>query len=110
MFDFLFKIFIRLLTGIVNAPSHAKCISLKNQKYKTQPTLINLHPNKYAQGLPCYPSGVNLERYIGICNTLNDLSKKVCVPNKTKKLNLSVFNIITGINASKTLTKHILCE
>ena len=110
MFDFLFKIFIRLLTGIVNAPSHAKCISLNNQKCKTQPTLINLHPNKYAQGLPCYPSGVNLERYIGTCNTLNDLSKKVCVPNKTKKLNLSVFNIITGINASKTLTKHILCE
>ena len=30
--------------------------------------------------------------------TLNDLSNKVYVPNKTEDLNLSVFNMITGIN------------
>ena len=41
---------------------------------------------------------------------LNDLSNNVCVPNKTEDLNLSVFNIITGINQLKTLTKHISCE
>ena len=44
------------------------------------------------------------------CNTLNDLSNKVYVPNKTEGLNLSVFNMITGINKSKTLTRHISCE
>ena len=44
------------------------------------------------------------------CNSLSDLSSKVCVPNKTEDLNLSVFNIITGINESKTLTKHISFE
>ena len=32
------------------------------------------------------------------------------LPNKTVDLNLSVFNMITGINESKTLTKHISCE
>ena len=53
---------------------------------------------------------VNLDRYVGSCNTQNDLSNKVCIPNKTKDLNLSVFNMITGINESKTLTKHISCE
>ena len=41
---------------------------------------------------------------------LNDLSIKVCVPNKTEDLYLSVFNMITGINGPKTLTKHISCE
>ena len=41
--------------------------------------------------------------------TLNDLSIKVCVPNKTKDLNLSVFNMITRINEWKALTKHISC-
>ena len=41
------------------------------------------------------------------CNTLNDLSNKVCVPNKTEDLNLSVINMITGKNELKTLTKHI---
>ena len=35
---------------------------------------------------------------------------KLCVPNKTEDLNLSVFNMITGINESKTLTKDISCE
>ena len=27
-------------------------------------------------------------------------------PNKTEDLNLRMFNLITGINESKTLTKH----
>ena len=43
------------------------------------------------------------------CKTLNDLSKRVCAPNKTEDLNLHVFNMITRINESKTLTKHISC-
>ena len=35
---------------------------------------------------------------------------KVCVPIKTEDLNLSVFNMIAGINESKALTKHISCK
>ena len=36
-------------------------------------------------------------------NTLNNLSNKVCVPNKTEELNLRICNMIAGINESKTL-------
>ena len=46
----------------------------------------------------------------GSCNTVNYLSNKICIRNKTEYLNLSVFNRITGINESKTLTKHRSCE
>ena len=46
---------------------------------------------------------------MGSCNTLNDLSNKVCVPNKAEDLNLSVFDMITGINESKMLTNYIIC-
>ena len=53
---------------------------------------------------------VKLDRCTGSFNTLNYLFNKACVPNKTEGLNLSVFNMITGINESKTLTKHISCE
>ena len=49
-------------------------------------------------------------RCLASCNTLTDLSHKVCVFNKTEDLNLSFLNMIAGINESKTLTKHILCE
>ena len=51
-----------------------------------------------------------MARCVGSCNTLNDLSNKVCVLSKTKDLNLSVFNMITGINESKTLTNVNLME
>ena len=61
-----------------------------------QPTLIMLHPNEYSQELlHYYLFTVKLDRCVGSCNTLNDLSNKVCVPNKTKDINLSVFNMIT---------------
>ena len=33
-----------------------------------------------------------------------------CVPNKTEDLNIHVANMITGINGSKALTKHVSCE
>ena len=74
----------------------------------TQPTLINLHPNVYSQEFHYYPFAVKLDRCVGSCNIVNDISNKVCVPNKTEDLNLSVFNIIIRINESKTLAKHIM--
>ena len=46
---------------------------------------------------------VSLDRINGSCHT----SGRICVPNKTEDVNLSVFNMITRINESKPLTKHI---
>ena len=60
----------------------------------TLPTLINLHPNECNQALRDYPLTVNLDRCMGSCNTCNDMSNRVCVPDKTEDLNLSVFNMI----------------
>ena len=69
-----------------------------------------LYPNEYSHEFNYNPISVKLDRCVGSCNTLNDLSNKVCVTNKAEDLNLSVLNMITGINNSKTLTKHISCE
>ena len=104
------KMFIVLWASIVNASNHKKCVSLSNKKCEIQPTLILLHSNEYSQEFHYYPFSVKLDRCAGSCNTLNVLSNKVCVPNETEDLNLSVFNMITGINELKTLTKHISCE
>ena len=92
-----------LLISTVNASDRAKCVPLRNQKFMTQATLINLHLNEYNEEFHHCPFLVKLEKFVGSCNTLNDLSNKVCAPNKTEDLNLSVFNMITGINESKTL-------
>ena len=106
MFGLVKKIFIGLLTRLVNGSNHTKCVWLGNRKCMT---FINLHPNECSQEFHYYPLGVELDRCVGSCNTLNDLSNKVCVPNKTEDLSIRVFNIFTGINEWKTLTKHISC-
>ena len=95
--------FIVLLSSIANASNHTKCVSLSNQKCQIQPSFINLHLNDYSQEFHCYPFLVKLDKCVGSCNTLNDLSNKVYVPNKTEDLNLNLFNMITGITESKTL-------
>ena len=56
-----------------------------------------------------YRFAVKLDKCVGSCNTFNDLSNKVCVPNKTENLNLSMSNMITVMNESKILTKHVSC-
>ena len=106
MFGLIKKMFIVLLTSLVNASNHTKCISLSNQKCMIQPTLINLHPNENTQGLHYYPFVVNLDKCVGNCNTLNDLPNKLCVLYKTEDLNLS----IEHQHELKILAKHISCE
>ena len=88
--------FIVLLTNIVNA---SNAVSLSNQKCEIQPTLINLHFNKYCQVFYYYPYAVKLDRCVGSCN-------KVCILKKIEDSNLSEFNMLTEINESKTFTKH----
>ena len=74
-----------------------------NQKCTIPPNLINLHYNEYSQQLFQYPFAVKLDRCVGSCNTRNDLSNKVYISNKSEDLNLSVLNMIIGINESKSM-------
>ena len=87
MFGLINKIFIGLLTGLVNGSSHTKCVLLSNQKCMIQPTLINIRLNEYSREFHFYPFAVKLDRCAGSCNTLSDLSNKVWIPNKTEDLN-----------------------
>ena len=99
-----------LLISIVNTSNHTKCVLLSNLKCMILPTLIHLHPNEFCQEFHHYPFAIKLDRCVGKCNNLYDLSNKAGVPNKTEDLNLGMFNMVTEINQLKTLTKHISCE
>ena len=70
------KIFVGLLTGLVNKSNHTKCVSLSNQKCEIQPTLTNLHPNEYSQEFHYYPFAVKSDRCAGSCNTINYICEK----------------------------------
>ena len=98
MFGIIKKMFIVLLPSITNASNHTKYVYLRNQKWEIQPTLINLHRHEYSQELHHYLLANKLNICIGSCNTLNNLSDKVCVPNKIEDLNIQVFNMIIEIN------------
>ena len=52
-----------------------------------------------------YPFAIKLDRCLGSFNTLNDFSNKLRAPIKTEDLNLSILNMITGMNQLKTLIK-----
>ena len=66
-------------------------------------TLIDLIPVE----LNYYPFMISLDKFSGICNSVDDISTKICVSSKTKDINIKVFNTITNINESKTMVKHI---
>ena len=58
IFGLIKKIFIGLLTGLVNGSTHTKCVSLIHQKCNIHPTLINLHPNECSQEFHYFPFAV----------------------------------------------------
>ena len=72
MFGLIKKMFIRLLTSLVNGSNHIKCVSLSNQKCIIPPTLINLHPNECSQEFHYYLFTVKLDRCVGSCNTFKE--------------------------------------
>ena len=60
--------------------------------------------------LKYYPFMVNLHKFSGSCNCVDDLSIKTCVPSITKDVNVKVFNMITNRTEVTILVKHISCD
>ena len=85
-------------------------IPLNNQSFMSRPTLIDLNPDEYNQGLCYYPFIVNLDRCHCSFSTFSDPSGKTWVVNKTEDISLNIFNMVKRISESKALTKPILCE
>ena len=85
-----------------------KRVSLNKEQWKTRPALINLNPVE----LNYYPFMISLDECNGSCNFLTKISGRICIPNKTWNVNLSVFNLITKKKkkVSKPLTNHISCK
>ena len=77
MFWLIKKLFIALLSNIVNGSNHTNCISLNNQKCIIEPTLINLHFKKYSQEFYYHPFAGKLDKCVGNYDSLNGLSNKV---------------------------------
>ena len=55
--------FSKPLSVIANTPDHIKYISLNNQQFMAQSTLISLLPNENIEGLRYYTFAVDLDRF-----------------------------------------------
>ena len=74
MFGLIKKMFIELIiiVNIVSTSNHTNCVLLSSQE------------------LCYYPFAVKLDRWVGSCDTLNDLSNKVCVPRDLEKRRMGI--------------------
>ena len=68
--------------------------------------LIDLNPVE----LKYYPFIINLDKCSVSYNSVDESSTKMCVPSKTKDVNVKVFNMITNRNEAKTMVKYISCD
>ena len=95
------QVFIALLSfGVSLATEDVYVI---DKPFMTGPTLIDLSP----VDLNYYLFMIGLDKYNVGCNTVDNLSMKICVPTETKDLNVKVFDKITRVNEVKHMVKHI---
>ena len=64
-----------------------KCVPLNIEPCMIRPTLINLNPAE----LNHYPLVIILDKYYGNCNVADDLYMNICVPSKTKDINVMIY-------------------
>ena len=92
MFGLIKKAFIALmgfsgpLVSMANVFNFTTLISLSNQPWMTKPTLNNLNPYEYNQGLYYYPFMVNLDRSNRSCNNLNGMIHLVKIFQTKQKM------------------------
>ena len=90
-------ILVMVLLGIGGSLA-IKCVSMNNQLCMVRPTRIDMNLNK----IHYYLFIISLDRCNRSFNTAEDPFGSICVLNKMEDVNLKVFNMIKGINGSKT--------
>ena len=81
-------------------------VSVNNQQCMVEQRLINLNLDE----IHYYSFIISMNKCDGTCNTAEDPFGRICVLYKMKDVNMKVFNMIKGINTSKTHAKLISCE
>ena len=71
-----------------------KCLFLNDEPCMARPILIDMNPVQ----LKCYLFIISLNKWTGSSDVL---SPKICVPKKTRDINVKAFNLITTKNEAK---------
>ena len=66
--------------NVLNVTS-LKCVSMKNQECKIRTKITNINNNEHW----FYPYSIEVNKYSGSCNNINDPYSKLCVPDEKHK-------------------------
>ena len=107
MFSSVKKVFPLGLTVLSNSITGAlNCISLKNQKCKVRPEIVDASSNNPI----FYPFSVKINRCSGNCNSINGPYGRICVSDVVKNLNVKVFNLMSRTNETRSIKSHETCK
>ena len=101
----MFFIGLTILSSFTNVIS-LSCISMKNQKCKVRPEIINVNSNEPI----FYPFSIKTNKCGGSCNNINDPYAKICIPDVIKDLNVKVFNLMSRTNETRDIKWHETCK
>ena len=80
-----------------------ECVSMNNQECKIRPKVINVNSDKPA----FYPYSVQMNKFRGSCNNIDDPFAKLCIPDVLKNINLKIFDLMSRINKTES---HETCK
>ena len=107
IFSFVKKVFVLGLTVLSSSITGAlNCFSLKNQKCKVRPKIVDVSSNNPIS----QPFSVKMNKCSGNCNSINDPYVKICVPEIVKNLNVKLFNLVSRSNETKSIKLHETCK
>ena len=85
-----------------------KCIPLTNQIFIIRRILIDLNIDEHNHGLHPYSYLGSLDKFARSYETIDNPSRRICVPIKTEAVNLNIFHGIIWKTESKSLMLSIL--
>ena len=79
---------------------------MNNQDCKTRTKIIDINNNEPA----FYPFSIKVNKCSGICNNINNLYAKLCVPDVVKNIKVKLFNLMSWSNQTKHIAWHKTCK
>ena len=81
-----------------------ECVSVVNQKCMPRPKILDV--NEGVGEALFYPYNVQVNKYSGSCNTLDNPMAKLCVPNVIKGVNMQVYHFLMRLNETRSVLWH----
>ena len=106
IFSFVKKVFVLGLTVLSSNTNALEYVLMKNQACIVRPKIIDINSNN-----PIFnPFSVTINRCSGNCNNIDDPYARICVPDTVKNLNVTVLNLMSRTNESRSIELHETCK